>query len=440
MSPREQPEMRTERTFLGARGSISGDDSVSAGEFWPLFEQSLNEKGGYEEMKAVHFGAGNIGRGFVGLLLSQSGYDVCFVVRNPEKTALLQQRHRYTVTFANEAEDSVAVTNVTAISVNDREAVIRAVAEADIVTTAVGANVLKSIAEVIGKGIEYRLLHHPRPLNVIACENAIRASSRLKWHVYPHICAEMQNDANQYIGFPNAVVDRIVPAQHDKDPLKIKVEPFFEWIVERSDFRGAPPQIRGMQYVDSLNPYVERKIFTVNTGHCSAAYLGYVEGLQTIQEVMRDARLREKTQLILQETGELLIHKYHFDREQHLKYIRTILQRFSNRHLMDRVVRVGRSPIRKLSPDERLVRPAMQAYEHGLETPNLMSAMAAALMFDYEKDAEAAALQAAIEQNGVQATIAKFTGIPRKHPVYLKVVEKYQRLLAAPLRSKSVHV
>ena len=391
-------------------------------------------------MKAVHFGAGNIGRGFVGLLLSQSGYDVCFVVRNPEKISLLQQRQRYTVTLANEAEDSITVRNVTAVNMHNREAVIRAVADADLVTTAVGASALKSIAEVIAKGIERRLVQNQQPLNVIACENAVRASSRLKKLVYPHICAEMQADANQCIGFPNAVVDRIVPAQFYRDPLKIKVEPFFEWIVESSDFRGDLPQIKGVEYVSSLDPYIERKIFTVNTGHCSAAYLGYVEGLQTIQEVMRHRGLREKTQLIMQETGELLIQKHHFDREQHRKYIRTILQRFSNQYLTDKIVRVGRSPIRKLAADERLVRPAMQAYENGLETPHLTSAMAAALMFDYEKDAEAATLQTAIEQNGVQSAITKFTGISSKHPLFQKVLEKYQSLLAAREYAKSVHV
>ena len=43
--------------------------------------------------KAVHFGAGNIGRGFIGLMLVKSGYDVTFVTRNKRKISELQLRN-----------------------------------------------------------------------------------------------------------------------------------------------------------------------------------------------------------------------------------------------------------------------------------------------------------------------------------------------------------
>jgi mannitol-1-phosphate 5-dehydrogenase len=208
------------------------------------------------------------------------------------------------------------------------------------------------------------------------------------------------------------------------------VEPFYEWILERPEMKGNLPEIAAIHYVDSLDPYIERKLFTVNTGHCSAAYLGYIEGYQTIQEVMRNPKIREKVCRVLQETGELLIKKYHFDKDQHSRYIQKVLHRFSNQSLTDKIVRVGRNPIQKLSPNERLVRPSMQAYENGLDTPNLNSVMAAALLFDYNQDDQATELQTTIEHDGVQSAITTFTGIPNRHPLHKKVLSKYRTLLA----------
>lgn len=108
-------------------------------------------------MRAVHFGAGNIGRGFIGPMLSDSGYNVCFVGRNKSKIAQLQKRGQYPVTLANKNRDSFIVDNVTAINLNDTEDVTRAIAEAEIVTTAVGISALQDIAETIAQGIERRL-------------------------------------------------------------------------------------------------------------------------------------------------------------------------------------------------------------------------------------------------------------------------------------------
>ena len=379
-------------------------------------------------MKAVHFGAGNIGRGFIGLLLFQSGYEVCFVTRSKKKTSLLQQRNHYQVTLANEAADSVTVDNVTATNIENTGGVAEAVANADLVTTAVGVSALEQIAEAIAKGIEQRIKRGPRFLHVIACENAIGGSTQLKQWVYSYLHPDLRMLADRYIAFPDAAVDRIVPIQHHADLLEVTVEPFYEWVVDRSAVIGAAPEIQGIQYVDSLDPYIERKLFTVNTGHCSAAYYGYLEGYTTIQEVMQNDRLREKIQAVLQETGELLIQKHNFNERQHQNYIRKILRRFSNRNLLDEVVRVARCPIRKLSPNERLVRPTLQAYERGLGISHLISVIAAALLFNHEKDAQVARLQTAIQHQGIHEVITKFLGIPREHPVHEEIAEKYEKL------------
>lgn len=132
-------------------------------------------------MKAVHFGAGNIGRGFIGHMLSASDYEVCFVARNPKKISLLQKRQEYPITLANATQDTTIVHNVTAINVNEPERVAQEIASADLITTAVGVSTLQDIARPIAQGIHLRMKNNNlTPLHIIACENAIGGSTRLK--------------------------------------------------------------------------------------------------------------------------------------------------------------------------------------------------------------------------------------------------------------------
>ncbi|KRE47877.1 mannitol-1-phosphate 5-dehydrogenase [Paenibacillus sp. Soil522] len=380
-------------------------------------------------MKAVHFGAGNIGRGFIGLLLSNAGYEVIFVARNERKVQLLQQQKQYSVTLANEASDTEIVNNVTAVSGKNKAAVAAAVATADMVTTAVGVTALKHIAESIAAGVGLRLKNRNyNPLHIIACENAMSGSSLLRERVYEHLPAEWHEKADCCIAFPDTAVDRIVPVQEHDDPLKVTVEPYFEWIVDRSAMIEGYSKIEGVKYVDALEPYIERKLFTVNTGHCTAAYHGYLEGYDTIQEAMGDAKIKAEISHVLGETGNLLTSKYHWDKKKHDKYIQKMMVRFTNPRLSDNIIRVGRSPIRKLSLNDRLVRPALQAHRLGIPIPHLTTAIAAALLFDYEKDEEAVQLQAAIRRSGIHDVITSHMGIPHKHSIHQKIVDSYGTL------------
>jgi mannitol-1-phosphate 5-dehydrogenase len=379
-------------------------------------------------MKAVHFGGGNIGRGFIGLLLSQAGYRVEFVDVNEPLVALLRERGEYPVVLANEAAETTIVRNVTAINGNDKERVAQAVSEADMVTTAVGVTVLKFIAENIALGIERRLAGSVKPLLIIACENTIGGSSQLKNHVFGHLSPGMRDRAEELIAFPDAAVDRIVPIQQNEDPLKVIVEPFYEWVVDRSAMRKGFHEIEGIHYAEQLQPYIERKLFTVNTGHCCAAYHGYLHGYETIQESMNDEAIVAEVLGAVGETGAALCRQYGFDETGHEQYIHRIMDRFRNPYLTDEVVRVGRSPIRKLSPDDRLVRPALTARSLGIEVPHLTKAMAAALLFDYPQDHEAVELQKSLHDQGVAATVTQYTGLPEDHPLHRPIITAYESL------------
>ena len=203
----------------------------------------------------------------------------------------------------------------------------------------------------------------------------------------------------------------------------MRVEPYFEWAIEREPFGATVPEIPGVTWVDSLGPYIERKLFTVNTGHASAAYFGRAAGKEKIAEAIADPVIREKVEAVLQETKTLLVAKYGFAPEEQEAYIRKILGRFANSELPDTVDRVGRAPLRKLSRHERFVGPAAELAERGHPADALLEAMGAALRFDAEDDDEAQRLQSMLASGETDGVVAEqLTGLTPAHPLHSAVV------------------
>ena len=368
--------------------------------------------------KAVHFGAGNIGRGFIGLLLSKAGYHVTFVDVAAPLVDDINALGKYNVQIFGK-EDKIQVENVSAInSDKNLDALLDAIVDADIITTAIGPNILKFIAPNIAKGLTKRLATNKTPLNIIACENMVGGSTVLKNFVYENLSAEIKPEVEKLIGFPDAAVDRIVPAQKNDEKLLVKVEEYAEWDVDSTGVVGELPEIKGMTLVPNLNAYIERKLFTVNTGHASIAYLSYQKGYKDISTAMKDEEIVNAARGVWAETSELLIEKYNFDKAVHQKYVETAEKRFANPYLSDEVTRVARGPKRKLSPQDRLISPATQLIERGKTPENLAKVAAAALKFDFEGDAEAVEIQNFIKEHGIDAAITNFTGAEKDSKLF----------------------
>lgn len=379
-------------------------------------------------MKAVHFGAGNIGRGFIGKLLYESGFETCFVDVNRNIVNLLNEKKEYRVQLANETKDETIVRNVSAVnSTEEPDLAIVAIGEADLVTAAVGPNILPHIGGLIADGLRKRLEQSGKELTIIACENMVGGSDFLKEAVYEHLTDDEQLQFEKVYSFPNAAVDRIVPNQNHEDPLLVQVEPFFEWVVDASAIKGEKPAIEGITFVEDLTPFIERKLFTVNTGHATAAYLGYAAGITAIHEALADNDIKEEMQQTLGETGRLLIEKYKFDKDEHQTYIETIIGRFANPFIYDEVTRVGRSPIRKLQANDRFISPGKQYLETFGEVPvHLTKAIAAAFHYDFREDPDAVKVQETIGQEGIDAAIETYTGLTSATKLFQAIREQYE--------------
>lgn len=377
-------------------------------------------------MQAVHFGAGNIGRGFIGALLYEADYHTTFVDVNDEVIRELNDRQQYDVVLAAEDSERLTVKNVSGInSVTNPDDVIDAITKADVITTAVGPNILPAISELVAKGLRERLTTNQQPLNVIACENMVGGSNVLKENVFGHLSESEQNACSQRFGFPDAAVDRIVPNQTNADMLQVSVEPYYEWVVEQTAIKGEKPPIDGITYVDDLKPYIERKLFTVNTGHAVPAYIGHALGYSTIYEAMQDESVQEIIEGALQESGEALIRTYGFDREDHQDYIEKIIKRFMNPHISDDVTRVGRGPIRKLGLRDRLIRPASLYLKLTGKSPQcLAKTIAAALSYWSEGDEEAVKLQEMVAGQGYKKTLESISELEADDPLIEAVMKE----------------
>lgn len=381
-------------------------------------------------MKALHFGAGNIGRGFIGKLLADAHAELTFADVNQTVLDALNQRHSYPVRVVGEQERTETVNNVGAVNSGGDDAVAL-IADADIVTTAVGPQILAKIAGTIAKGLsERRRQGNARPLNIIACENMVRGTSQLKQQVFAALSTDDQAWAEQHVGFVDSAVDRIVPPAEagSGDPLAVTVETFSEWIVDQTQFKGAPPAIAGMELTDNLMAFVERKLFTLNTGHAIAAYLGQQAGLQTIRDAILDPAVRQVVKGAMVESGAVLIKRYGFEPAKHAAYIEKILSRFENPYLHDDVERVGRQPLRKLSAGDRLIKPLLGTLEYGLPHANLIQGIAAAMHYRSALDPQAQELAQLLSERGPKVALAQISGLPEDGEVVEQTVAVYNAM------------
>lgn len=392
--------------------------------------------------KAVHFGAGNIGRGFVACFLHESGYEVVFADVMDNIVDALNSTPQYKVIEAGvDSTDVKVITNYRAINSKYNEAeLIDEIATADVVTCSVGPNILKFIAPVIAKGVEKRP-NDQKPLAVIACENMINATDALAGHIKNHIPDHRHEDHHERAAYANSAIDRIVPAQDPKAGLDVTLEKFYEWVVESTPFESDSdvktadnverPSIEGIKWTDNLEPFIERKLFTVNTSHATAAYFGYNRQKKTVDDAMRDADIKAQVTAAIGETANLIVAKHEIAEDEQDAYKKKIIARISNPYLADAVERVGRAPLRKLGRKERFIGPAAELAEREMKVDALLAAAEMAFRFqNVEGDDESKELAGIMAENSAEDVVSKVCGLTTQDKLYPKVVEVVKKVQA----------
>ena len=356
-------------------------------------------------MKAVMYGGGNIGRGFIGALLSQSGYEVTFIDVAEPVVKALQENRRYPIRIvSSEGYKDVWVENVTAANGNLPEAV-EAIANCDIMATAVGARILKFIVPNIVAGLRKRWQTNKRPLNIIICENLNDANKILEGMLKEQLTAQEQVLFDETVGLVEASIGRMVPVQteemKDGEPMRVCVEAYGFLPVDKAAFKGGVPEIKNMVPYEPFDFYIKRKLFVHNMGHALSAYLGDLLGLEYIYQAIAVPEIRILAQNAMQESQMALVRKYGASMPDLQEHITDLLYRFTNAALKDTCQRVGGDPGRKLSPEDRLIGSSKLALEMGI-TPAYIAVGAAAGLHRYLKENTDAQSPEAVLQNVAQ--------------------------------------
>ena len=381
-------------------------------------------------MNAVMYGGGNIGRGFIGALLSQSGYRVTFIDVAAPVVEHLQKNECYPIRYVfSGGHEDVLVTNVTAVNGNDIEAASDAIATCDIMATAVGARILKFIVPNIVAGLRKRWAMGDKPLNIIVCENLMDANLVVEGMIKEQLTEEEKAMFDKTVGLVEASIGRMVPVQteemKDGEPMRVCVERYGFLPTDKAAFKGEIPAIKNMVPFAPFDFYIKRKLYIHNMGHATCAYLGDLLGLEYIYQSIDVADVRILVQNAMIESAVALSKKYGVPMEDIVMHITDLLNRFTNAALMDTCARVGGDPGRKLSPDDRLIGSSLLALEQGI-TPAYIAVGAAAGLHRYINEAEG------LEQgmDAAKQVLAEVSKLEADAELAKLILAMYEKILA----------
>lgn len=383
--------------------------------------------------KLVQFGAGNIGRSFIGQLFSRAGWEVVFVEVDAPVLRALNERREYTVEIRDENPQTIIVGNVRGVDARDGGGVAAEIAEADCLGTAVGKNILEKIIPNLAEGLKLRWERHgARPVDLIICENILDGASFIRSRLARILPSRFPLE--RMLGLVETSIGKMVPIMppdvRSRDPLLVYAEAYNTLICDKRGFIGKIPAVPGLDPKDNMKAYVERKSFIHNLGHAMIAYLEFVwkKGYTYTWEAVGDKALRDRAEAAMWESGKALINAYpaEFDEKNQGEHIENLLRRFGNVHLGDTIYRVGRDVQRKLARDDRLIGAMRFDLEHGVEPLVTAEGAAAACFFRkrdeqgnlYEEDREFAE---AIFSRGIDHILSHVCGLRAGDPIDARI-------------------
>ena len=315
--------------------------------------------------KLVIFGAGKIGRSFIGQLFGRAGYEVVFIDISEPIIRELNRLNEYNVIIKSALPDEIIrVSNVRAVAGHETGKVADEISDCDIAAVSVGQAGLRMVVPSIAKGLRLRRKKLGNlPLDIILAENMHNVDQYVK----DILRSELERDypIDELVGLIETSIGKMVPImpqdEMEKDVLLVYAEPFNTLILDKKAFKNPIPEVNGLAPKDNIKAWVDRKSHIHNFGHAAAAYAGFLNdpNLKYLADVLKITSVKRFTREAMLQSADVLMKKYpgEFVLSDLIDHIDDLLDRFGNRALGDTVFRVGCDLKRKLHRNDRILNP-----------------------------------------------------------------------------------
>lgn len=342
-----------------------------------------------EQKSIVIFGAGKIGRSFIGQLFSRGGYQVVFIDQDENIIRSLNREKKYHIEIKDKKEETLLIEKVSGLHFSEKENIFRSLVNTNLAAVCVGNAGLPDVAKVIAGSLKERekqSIHDP--LDLILAENLRNAREVFADYLSAYLPPGFS--ITDRIGLVETSIGKMVPIMPSgiasSDPLLVYAEAYNDLIVDAKGFKNIIPEIKGLSPKENMKAWVDRKLFIHNLGHAASAYFGnyYYPGKKYIWEVLDIPDIYSKVRSAMDQAGSALQRLYpgEFSEKQIREHIEDLLERFQNRSLGDTVFRVGCDLKRKMNYDDRLAAPLRAAYENKLPFSSILSALICGCSFD----------------------------------------------------------
>lgn len=379
--------------------------------------------------KHIIIGAGKIGRGFIAQLLYRRGEEFCFIEKSPELGKMLNEAGYYHVHVLGDPAKDSTIRGIPVLGYDQTERIREKVGEADVIYTCVGGKNLHEVAGLLAVAIRSRLESgNTQVFNVITCENWQQPAELLRNSIREEMKG-LEKEFEERVGFAESVILRS-GIECPGDPLAVNAQDYWKLPVNAAKIKGKLPELPEFELMNDFDGFLERKFYTYNAANGTVSYMGTLMGYQHICEAAHDPWILKNLHGVYEETSLALCHKQQFPLEKQYEFVGTSLAKLQNETLVDTLERNARDPIRKLSPSDRLLGPALMGYEYGIKPEHLCLSIAAAIYYESPsaEDESAARLKAMRREGGPKRVLQDVCGLDQSHELFGMILRQVEVL------------